>query len=208
MAEKKLKEGKVRTGGNNACDQDWIAEVRDELFTPDMADRPPGFPYQITYMWDGDAEEVNDDFFWDRRRRPNARRCTGVSYIRDETGMYIVDRFWVRLTRPCLAIPMRGGTICQTHGGRLPNVKQAAERVLADAAEIVALRLVGLTDHEDGQKVFIDHKVRLAASNSILDRVGIKGGTEVEVTLPGYKKVLDALFADDSATEASDDPDV
>jgi hypothetical protein len=201
MAEKKLKAGKVATGGNRSCDQAWIEEVRAELHEPDEAYRPEGFDYKVTLQWDGDMEEVNPDFFkgFGRLSR-SGEKCTGISFIRDETGMYIVDANWNRLIRPCLAVPIRGGKVCQTHGGRLVQVKAAAEAVLQNAAEIVALRLVGLTKSEDDQNVFIDHKVRLGAANSVLDRVGIKGGaSEIEVTLPGYKKVLDALFTDDSA---------
>jgi hypothetical protein len=117
----------------------------------------------------------------------------------------IVDRNWQRLVRPCLATPIKGGSVCQSHGGRLVQVKAAAERVIAQASEIVALRLVGLTAAQDENKVFIDHKVRLGAANSVLDRAGVKGGVAAEEnSIPGYRKVLDALFADDSAEEGDE----
>jgi hypothetical protein len=203
MAE--LKKGKRVTGGNRGGDRAWIEEVGDEIHPADPKERPEGFLYDIAWQWDGDAEEVNPDFFLPYRRSQNARRCTGIAFIRDETGTYIVDRNWQRLVRPCLATPIKGGSVCQSHGGRLVQVKAAAERVIAQASEIVALRLVGLTAAQDENKVFIDHKVRLGAANSVLDRAGVKGGMAAEEnSIPGYRKVLDALFADDSAEEGDE----
>jgi len=46
--------------------------------------------------------------------------------------------------------------------------------------------------------------VRVAAANSVLDRTGIKAGSEVEVTIPGYRRVLEKLFADDAPEESGE----
>jgi len=193
-----LKKGKVATGGNTHPDQAWIEIVLEdgELHEPDQSQRPPDFIYDVQYQWAADADELNTDFFMSFKR-PGTRQCNGTAYVRDSSGMYIVDRHWVKLRRPCLANPMKGAVVCQAHGGLVPVVKAAAQRALDNASEIVALRLIGLTGTKDEVNALIEHKTRLAAANSVLDRVGIKGGMDVEVKLPGYKNVLAKLFTED-----------
>jgi hypothetical protein len=188
--QRALKSTTKTSGGNTKPDAAWLLEVADELHAPIEGERPAGFLYQVNYQWEGYADELNLDFFesFRRNKRPEARKCNGTAYVRDQTGMYVVDAEWNRLTRPCLSNPGRGTVVCHAHGSQIPQVKAAAERVLAQASEIVALRLVGLTDKAE------DEKVRLAAMNSVLDRAGIKGGVTVEVTAPGYKKVLERMF--------------
>lgn len=199
--EKRAREGpKVKTGGNTKPDRAWIEEVTEagELHEPDESTRPAGFLYDTLYQWEGYADEVNLEFFnsfW--RGKPEDSRCNGTAYIRDMRGAYIVDCEWQRLTRPCLNRPARGTVVCHAHGAKIPAVKAAAQRVIAEASEIVALRLVGLTDPRDEE----DSKVRLGAINSVLDRAGIKGGVEVEVTMPGFKRVMMDLFGDDPNAE-------
>ncbi len=198
--ERALKGPKRSTGGNTKSDQAWLEEVMQlgEINQPDESMRPDGFLYDIQFQWEGYASEVNIDFFesfW--VGKPGDNRCNGTAYIRDMRGSYIVDCEWQRLTRPCLNRPARGTVVCHAHGARIPAVKAAAQRVIAEASEVVALRLVGMTDPV-GE---MDSKVRLNAINSVLDRAGIKGGVEVEVTMPGYKQVLADLFGDDSDGE-------
>jgi hypothetical protein len=205
--DRRAREGpKKSSGGNTRPDAAWIEEIQasGELHEPDESTRPAGFLYDTLYQWDGYADEVNIDFFeafW--RGKPTDARCNGTAYIRDLRGGYIVDCEWERLKRPCLSRPSKGAIVCQVHGAKIPQVRAAAQRVIAEAAEVVALRLVGLTDFADEKENPIAHKDRISASNSVLDRAGVKGGTEVEITLPGYKKVMDLMFTDDSA----DDPD-
>lgn len=193
--EQRSREGpKKTTGGNTKADQAWIAELADELGPVSEAERPDGFLWDVSLQWEGYADEVNIEFFESFLRWPNQRRCNGTAYVRDERGGYVVDCEWNRITRPCLALPAKGGVVCHAHGAKIPVVKAAAERTLAMAAEVVAIRLVNLTGTVDEINQAVDHKVRLAAANSVLDRVGIKGGTTVEVQLPGYKKVLSDMF--------------
>lgn len=198
---KRAREGpKVKTGGNTRPDQAWVQEVEaaGELHAPDETTRPEGFLYDTLYQWEGYADEVNVEFFegfW--RGKPDDVRCNGTAYIRDMRGAYIVDCDWQRLTRPCLNRPAKGTVVCHAHGAKIPAVKAAAQRVIAEASEIVALRLVGLTDPHKEE----DSKVRLGAINSVLDRAGIKGGVEVEVTMPGFKKVMLDLFGDETDGE-------
>jgi hypothetical protein len=201
VRDKRAREGpKVTSGGNTQPDAAWIEAVMaaGELHTPDESTRPESFLYDTIYQWDGYADEVNIDFFESfRRGGAESRKCNGTAYIRDMRGGYIVDAEWERLRRPCLARPARGTVVCHSHGAKIPQVVASAKRVLAEASEIVALRLVGMTaERFDG-----DEKVRLGAINSVLDRAGVKAGVEVEITTPGYKKVLEEMFGDDSDGE-------
>lgn len=185
-----LKTGKKTTGGNTRPDAAWLEEVKAELHDPIEAERPPQFLYRVNYQWEGFADELNLEFFESfRRPMPDDRKCNGTAYVRDATGMYVIDCEWQRLTRPCLNRPGKGTNVCHAHGSQIPVVKAAAERALAEAAEAVAFRLIGLTDKAE------DEKVRLAAMNSVLDRAGIKGGMQVEITTPGYQRVLDKMFS-------------
>jgi hypothetical protein len=186
---------KVQSGGNTKPDAAWIEEVMaaGELHTPDESNRPAGFLYDTLYQWEGLADEVNLDFF-ESFRRPGMRKCNGTAYVRDMRGSYIVDAEWERITRPCLANPAKGTVVCHSHGAKIPQVVAAARRVIAEASEVVALRLIGMTDPKNVE----DEKTRLGAINSTLDRAGIKGGVEVEIITPGYKKVLTEMFGDDS----------
>jgi hypothetical protein len=205
VRDQRAREGpKVKSGGNTLPDAAWIAEVSEngELHPPDETQRPAGFLYDTLYQWDGYADEVNIDFFqafW--RGTSKDPRCNGTAYIRDMRGGYIIDCEWERLKRPCLNRPAKGTVVCHSHGAKIPQVRAAAQRVLAEAAEVVALRLVGLTDFADEKENPIAHKDRISASNSVLDRAGVKGGVEVEITTPGYKKVMDLMFTDDSADD-------
>ncbi len=197
---------KGKTNGNTKPDQAWIAEMLKDgsLREADQTTKPKNFYWDVLYQWDGDNDEVNPDFFEVFRlpQRANPpRKCTGTAYIRDHRGGYVADVNWKRLTRQCIGRPAVGMTVCHVHGAEVPIVRAAAQRRLAEASEIVAERLIGLTGTEDENGNMIEHKDRISASNSVLDRAGIKGGMEVEITTPGFKRVLDGMFTDDSSAE-------
>jgi hypothetical protein len=202
-AKKKLTQ---TSGGNSICDQDWIAEmIKDgSLHGIDPGSKPKDFYWDVLFQWDGEAEDINPDFF-EFYRFPTKihppRKCNGTAYIRDQRGGYVADRDWNRLTRQCIGRPAAGMTVCHAHGAKVPLIRAAAQRRLVEASEVVAGRLIGLTDTHDEDNNPIDHKDRISASNSVLDRAGIKAGVEIEVTTPGYKKVLEAMFGE----EPSDD---
>jgi hypothetical protein len=196
MTEQKVKRV---AGGNTLCDQIWMGIEADSL--SEMAEKPADCFWDVKYRWDGYAEEVDPAWFSQYQR--GTRRCTGVSYIRDERGGYIIDLEGVRLQRPCLATPLIGAKVCQKHGGQLQNVKEAAERVIGEAAEKAAMTLIRLTDPKDELNNIVEQTVRVKAANSVLDRAGIKAGTSVEVTVPGYKQVLEDLFKEDDEKDGA-----
>lgn len=196
-----IRSTKKATGGNSSCDRDWLAEMVDDLkqvTKEDLKLMNDGQVYwDVLYQWNGFAEEVNPEFF-DAYRR-GTRNCTGVAYLRDERGGYILDCEGIRLQRPCIAMPALGANVCYRHGAQTPQVRAAAIARLSLAADKAATTLITLTDSRDEEGELVDQKVRVSAANSVLDRVGIKAGAEIEVNMPGYKKVLDSLFTDDNA---------
>lgn len=186
---------------NTRPDIDWLdtALADERLYAVEPEDRPKDCLYEFQYQWDGYASEVDQDWFEAYRR--GDRKCTGTSYIRDESGMYIADNDWQRLTRPCLSFPAKGGTVCHAHGAKIPVVQAAAQRRLAEASEVVALRLVGLTKVRDEENVRIRPQDRIAAAASVLDRAGVKGGVEVDVKATGFQQVLSDLFGAEATSE-------
>lgn len=85
----------------------------------------------------------------------------------------------------CKRWSIRGTTVCQTHGGRLPSVIEHSQAVVESAR----LRLMGLAD--DAVEVLHDliqpgtpDAIRLKAAENVLNRTGIKEALEfkVEVT--------------------------
>lgn len=191
---------KKKADGNSKPDREWIAALEED----DLVEFPPhptrhgkyllpeDTHWDVKYQFQGYADEVDPAFFEDYRR--GDRQCTGVAYIRDERGGYILDLEGIRLQRPCLALPLNGSMVCQKHGGQLGHVKRAAEERLSHAAEKAATTLIILTDTRDEEGELVEQGVRVKAANSVLDRVGLKAGSTVEIELPGYKSVMDRLF--------------
>ena len=77
-----------------------------------------------------------------------------------------------------------GSTVCLSHGGHLPRVREAAnERV-----EAARLRLVGMADDAlDALEEIVDGsagpQLRLKAATEILDRAGLKGAPDLTVAV-------------------------
>jgi hypothetical protein len=191
------------TGGNSIGDQEWIAATLADgsLHPIDPELKPDGFLYDVIYQWDALADEVDEEFF--EYYRPTRgvsaipKKCNAPAYIRDQRGGYVVDAEWQRLRRQCVSRPARGANVCYAHGSQIPVVKAAAQRRLAEASEVIAMRLINMTDPKEME----DAKVRLGAINSALDRAGIKGTVEVEITTPGFQRVLEKMFGADTDDE-------
>ncbi len=71
---------------------------------------------------------------------------------------------------------IRGGTVCHVHGGRAPQVKQAAQDRLRNLVDPAITRLEILINDEMSS-------VALAAVKDVLDRNGFKATEKVEATL-------------------------
>ena len=77
---------------------------------------------------------------------------------------------------PCKKFAIVGGTVCDTHGGRAPQVREAARRRIETFAEEAIDGIQNLA--RIGQK----EEVRLRAYQDMLDRAGLKGADKLEVS--------------------------
>jgi len=108
------------------------------------------------------------------KRQPPKRRCKA----RNRQG------------NQCGQAPAIGQEVCRLHGGASPQALNAARRRLEAAAERMAKNLLNLADNDQGNT---PSYVQLQAINSALDRAGISGPQEVNVTVKPYEQVYDGL---------------
>lgn len=192
---------KTKKGNIPADDHfiDWMEENHG-LEVLDAKDPLDTLPFAAKMRWKGDRDD--DDSPW--KLPPPGTRCAGRAYVRDVDGDYIVDLNNQRIMRPCYNWPMRGAKVCLYHGGGVTRVKKAAVERLASALDAASGALIKIALNENN-----DPKVRVQAINSIMDRVGVRGGTEVDIKDPGYLDVLKNLFerGAKSRPDESDDED-
>lgn len=77
---------------------------------------------------------------------------------------------------PCRRPPIKGSTVCRTHGGAAPQVRLAAQVRLAMAADPAAARLIDIANDKT-----MPPAVRLAANKEILDRANVVGTQQVKL---------------------------
>ena len=76
----------------------------------------------------------------------------------------------------CKKAAIKGGTVCGTHGGSAPQVRNKARQRIMEAADPAAARLVELIASDD-------ERISLAAARDLLDRAGEKAKTEIDLGL-------------------------
>lgn len=96
----------------------------------------------------------------------------------------------------CKRWSLRGATVCYRHGGSLPNVQEHAAAVVEGAR----LRLIGLTDLaidqiEDLMENATQDAIRLKAAQDVLDRAGVKGAIEIDITTRQEESAVDRVRA-------------
>lgn len=111
-----------------------------------------------------------------------ALRCTAVT------------RRGPRAGKRCGREATLGTTVCVVHGANLPHVKKAA----AARRQEIVLRMVGMTPDavetmEDLMHNSASDAVRLKAATEILDRAGVRGGTEIDVKVSNEQSPADML---------------
>lgn len=84
----------------------------------------------------------------------------------------------------CARWSLRGTVKCIKHGGQIPGVRQHSEAMV----EAARLRLIGATDEAvdwllELAESSTSDAVRLKATTEVLDRAGVRGGVEVDVTV-------------------------
>lgn len=111
------------------------------------------------------------------------RRCTARS---SQTG------------EPCKRYAIAGGTVCPSHGGSAPAVKEAARRRLLEWVDPVAAELVRLALEAESESV------RLAACRDLLDRVGVVDPKETEITTDQFMAKVAELEAELDAMDVEE----
>ena len=72
----------------------------------------------------------------------------------------------------CKKAAILGGTVCGTHGGSAPQVRNKARQRIMEAADPAAARMVELMASPD-------ERISFAASKDLMDRAGYKAPTEI-----------------------------
>lgn len=184
--------------GNIPADEGFIEWMQDNqsLEVLDPKDDDNALPFAAKVRYTGKRDDPDSPWMI----APEGKRCRGKAYVRDEDGDYIVDMNNERIQRPCYRPPMKGMTVCLHHGGGVTRVKKAAVERLASALDAATGALVKIALDENN-----DPKVRVQAINSIMDRVGVRGGTEIDIKDPGYLDVVKGLFERRKPKAAEDD---
>jgi hypothetical protein len=115
-------------------------------------------------------------------QRPHMKRC--VAHRRNG--------------KQCKHAAMNGTSVCQTHGGRAPQVKMRAKQRLEEATEKNARFLLEMC-----ADTLIPEGVRLAAIRDALDRggLGVKSSMEIEVSAKPFERVFDRITSGASPQE-------
>lgn len=136
----------------------------------------------IDIMW---MERLAKPFAPTISRPIRAVRCTGTTKNGPRAG------------RQCGHESILGANVCVVHGAQLPVVKKAAVR----RKEEIRLRLVDLGDRAvDGIEDIMEDSaqsgaVRLKAYTEVLDRIGVRGGVDVDVTVTTEMDPADLMRA-------------
>lgn len=129
--------------------------------------------------WTNPEDPSDTKVVW-RPIPPDDRRCRAI--IRSVLSPWRGNQ--------CNGYAIHGGSVCSMHGGRLPNVKKAAQRRLAMAALPATERLIYMAL----RKKDMSDSDRLKALAMILDRAGIEGKSTVEIEIKPWQEALQTLF--------------
>lgn len=132
-------------------------------------------PLEVVYLPKTQGDEMSDDMpTVPEKWRPTVNEPVPV--VRCTTIKANGER--------CKRWSLRGATQCASHGGRLPSVREHA----AATVEAARLRIIDLSDNavdviQDLMLNSAADKIRLDAARDLLDRAGIKGAVEIDVTV-------------------------
>lgn len=80
--------------------------------------------------------------------------------------------------QPCKVAAIKGGTVCVYHGGRAPQVREAAQRRLLEMVDLALKQQMVLLLKADTPDA-----VKLKLTDSILDRVGLGATLKIEADI-------------------------
>lgn len=120
----------------------------------------------------------------------------------------------------CKRWSLRGAQVCPAHGGRLPNVAEHAKATV----EAARMRIVDMSDQAvdvlaDLMTNATAEKIRLDAARDVLDRAGVKGAVEIDITVAQTESAADRarakieevsvrLAAEAARAQAQEDEDI
>lgn len=118
------------------------------------------------------ADWEKDGFHPTMYRPFPSMQCTGVVKSGPRAGLRCDKR------------AVYGASVCLAHGAHLPSVRNKAEKIV----EAARLKLIGHSDEAvewilDLGANSTSDAVRLKAATEVLDRAGVRGGTEVDVSI-------------------------
>lgn len=119
---------------------------------------------------------------------PDDRRCRSRS----------VGKYSEWQGNRCTSLAIRGGRVCNKHGGKLGTVKKAAQRALAIAALPAAEKLI----HIALTKSDVADSDRIKAIVQILDRAGVEGRQVVELEVRPFQEVLERVYSENTGQSA------
>jgi len=119
---------------------------------------------------------------------PDEKRCVSLT----RSGHYRGSR--------CVKWSARGTKVCMRHGAQLPNVRKHALKNLLGSAEDAVSELIRIAllkkNVSDGDKI--------KAISQLLDRAGVVGKTEVEITTAPWQTMLKRMAGEEAASEVDD----
>ena len=132
------------------------------------------------------VEQWSDE--WWKKADPSIKRCVAHRKNGDQ----------------CRHAAMNGTTVCQTHGGRAPQVKQKAKVRLEMATDTNTKYLL-----EMAADTSIPEGVRLAAIRDALDRggLGVKQAMEIEVSAKPFERVYERITSGPKEIESGIPPE-
>lgn len=102
-----------------------------------------------------------------------------------------------RAGQRCAEERIAGTSVCARHGANLPTVQKHANELLNEARMLLALRadsaVASLLELMDNAAT---DAVRLKATTEVLDRVGVRGGTDLHVSTDDSKARADQIIAE------------
>lgn len=152
-----------------------------EMEYPGVPASRDGHPeWQLFTTFNAEGQAVNRE--WRVRWVPDDRhRCKARAIGKDNKWQ----------GNRCVQKTIPGGRVCRFHGGSLPNVKKAAQAVLARAALPAAERLV----HMALKQRDVSDADRLKALIQILDRAGVEGRQTITVELKPWQEALKSVYS-------------
>lgn len=133
-------------------------------------DGSPPTPDELAELMQPGADWDRDGFHPTMARPFPSMQCVGVVKSGPNSGLRCAKR------------AIYGSSVCLSHGASLPSVRNKAEKLV----EAARLKLVNSTDEavewilDLGANSSSD-AVRLKAATEVLDRAGLRGGTELDV---------------------------